>query len=793
MVRIVARYSAFFLVLSLISTLVALAQTDATGSLTGTVTDQQGGLIPSAVVLAKNDRTGSAFRAVTNQTGVWEISSVPAGIYTVSVTAQAFRTATFRDINMESGGTRTVDATLQIGLSDSVTVSASKFEQEVINAPATVSIIPEQAIEVLPTQNLADLLRDVSGMNVVQTSAASFGVNGRAASAALTGAQLVLVDGRTVYMDSYGYVPWNLIPTSLDNIKQMEVVRGPASAIWGANAMNGVINIITAPPREMSGTTFTLGVGTFDRSGGIAESNRGSLYYANITHAQAINDRWAFRITGGGYTQDAFARPKDTRPNILNLYPSPTFANKGTTQPKAEARFDYDFPDGMKHLTFSGGYASSTGIWHGSSGGILADMSSAYGKVDYVRGAMRISGYTNYFATDGPFLIRFTPSGQHAPWSDHNHTYHFEVSDLRKVWERHLLSFGGNVRYGRVNFSAGIPVAEDHSEVGAYVQDEIELSQHFRWLIGSRVDKFDNLKDATFSPRMTFIIKPTPGQTFRVSYNQAYMAPTWFSNYVALDWMSWWNLGPVIPELEGYSHPVHLEGNRNLKAPSLSAYEVGYMAAFANDRVHFGGAFYINDTRHDIYYQQMSSYTSQNPPPGWPLPPFVLDLPDWSIIFGPGNGLLSLAIAQNQKDNAKTRNEGIELDLDARLSRAIDVFANYSWQAKPIAEGFDASGINLPPPHRFNAGLNFDHKRYSGNVSVGYVGRAYWQDISLFGGFTDAYTTINFSTGVRLDAKEKFTVWLKVSNLGNALIQNHIYGDVLKRQITGEFKMRFHK
>jgi outer membrane receptor for ferrienterochelin and colicin len=183
-------------------------------------------------------------------------------------------------------------------------VTASKFEEEVINAPATATVISEQTIRDLPTQNIADLLRMVPGMNVTQTSAGMTGVTSRAACGALPGTQLVLVDGRTIYLDFLGMAFWELIPTSLDEVKQMEVIRGPASAVWGAYAMNGVVNIVTKPPREMLGTTFTFGIGTFDRSGGAAESNRGSLYYASATHAQALNDRWSLKITGGAYTQD---------------------------------------------------------------------------------------------------------------------------------------------------------------------------------------------------------------------------------------------------------------------------------------------------------------------------------------------------------------------------------------------------------------------------------------------------------------------------------------------------------
>ena len=394
MVRMVARHFLSSLILILFVASIAAAQAPTTGRLTGTVKDPSGAIVPGAAILAKNAQTGSEFRAITNEVGVWVMPSVPSGSYTVSVNAQGFRTTTFKEIKVDAGATATVDATLQIGLRDEIVVTASKFEEEVVNAPATATVISEQTIRDLPTQNMADLLRAVPGMNVTQTSAGVTGVTSRAASGALPGTQLVLVDGRTIYLDFLGMAFWELIPTSLDEVKQMEVIRGPASAVWGAYAMNGVVNIVTKPPREMLGTTFTLGIGTFDRSGGAAESNRGSLYYVSATHAQALNDRWSFKITGGAYTQDAFARPQGTFPNPYHT-PYPSFPNKGTTRPKVDARVDYDLPDGKQHFTFAGGQVRNSGMILGAAGGLRCDSTSSYGKVDYGRGALRITAYAN--------------------------------------------------------------------------------------------------------------------------------------------------------------------------------------------------------------------------------------------------------------------------------------------------------------------------------------------------------------------------------------------------------------
>ena len=93
---------------------------------------------------------------------------------------------------------------------------------------------------------------------------------------------------------------WDFLPVNFNEVKQIEVIRGPASAVWGANALYGVVNVITKSPREMQGTSATLGFGGFDRP----DADAGSLWYVSGTHAQAPNDRWAYKLSGGGYSQD---------------------------------------------------------------------------------------------------------------------------------------------------------------------------------------------------------------------------------------------------------------------------------------------------------------------------------------------------------------------------------------------------------------------------------------------------------------------------------------------------------
>ena len=243
---------------------------------------------------------------------------------------------------------------------EQVVVTASKAEQQLVNAPATVSIVSEETIQNSPATNIGDLLRTVPGLNVTQVSARDVNLTSRSATGTLATSQLALVDGRSIYLDFYGMVMWDLVPTNPDEIRQIEVIRGPASAVWGANAMSGVVNIITRTPRELAakgGSSLTIGVGAFNRAVNGNGEGSGSLFYVNGSHAEAVNDRWSYKLSAGYFTQDPLPRPTGTIPNALRT-PYPSIANEGTSQPKFDARVDYDYPDGRK-LTFSGGVAGT--------------------------------------------------------------------------------------------------------------------------------------------------------------------------------------------------------------------------------------------------------------------------------------------------------------------------------------------------------------------------------------------------------------------------------------------------
>jgi outer membrane receptor protein involved in Fe transport len=674
-----------------------------------------------------------------------------------------------------------------VSYEEQVVVSASRTEQQLVNAPASVSLITTETIQNSPATNIGDLLRAVPGVNVAQVSARDINITSRGATSTLSTSQLALVDGRSVYLDFFGMVMWDLVPSNADDIRQIEVIRGPASAVWGANAMTGVVNIITKSPRELAaqgGTNLTIGIGAFDRDTAGSDRGAGSLFYVNGSHAEAVNDRWAFKLSAGYLTQDPLPRPTGTIPNAFNT-PYPSYVNEGTSQPKFDARVDYDVAGGGT-VTFSGGVAGTEGIIHSGIGpfDIASDSRLTYFTTRYVRGGRRLAFFTNLLDGNAANLLAFGTDGQPLPLDFNTKTFDFEASDVKAIGTRHVLSYGGNFRHNAFDISIA-PNGDDRNEGGGYFQDEIFLGDHYRWVIGGRLDKFSSIDDAVFSPRTTFLIKPAPSQTFRVSLNRAFRAPSFINNNIETTILNQVNLSPLNPALGLFTFPIRATGNTDLKQETMTAFEIGYTGVVRN-RATVSAAVYWNHTEDGIYFTRSGIFTPANPPPGWPLPPAVLALlaarvPP--IILPSDFTYLNLGAIDDK---------GIELGVDAAVNRYVNVFTNYSYQWEPEVDGFPITEINLPPNNRFNAGFNFSYSRFLGNFAVSYTDDAFWQDVldERFAGRTDAFTLINGGVGVRW-AGDRVVTSLKVTNLANKEIMQHIFGDVLKRQVVGEVRFTF--
>ena len=359
-------------------------------------------------------------------------------------------------------------------------VSVSKVEQKLVDAPATMSVITSETLETPPAQNMADTLRSVPGVNVIQTGARDINLTARQATSTLATSQLVTVDGRSVYLDFFGLVLWDLVPSPTSGeIKQIEVVRGPASVVWGANAVNGVVNIITKTPRENEGFGVVLGAGLFDRDGGSRESDgNGYQFNGGFFYADAIDDTWSYRLNAGYFNSDPYSRPVGTVPldcHPLGVSPCRTETGaavdgglshrrrrlSGGRQPAGGLRERRDEPAEVRparrpgprraagRITYEGGYGGTEGIVHTGIGPFDLQSGSymAYGRVGYTKGALRISAFGNFLDAEAPNLLVIGP-GHARP--DRPRLQDPDLRPRDRQLERarcgnHILTYGGQL------------------------------------------------------------------------------------------------------------------------------------------------------------------------------------------------------------------------------------------------------------------------------------------------------------------------------------------------------------
>ena len=700
------------------------------GEITGRVTDETGAVLPGATVTLSGPDEVRVTQSDGN--GNYAFPAVPAGAYSVTAALSGFSDANLQGIVVADRLVEAPPITLSIAsFGDTVVVTASRTEVRVVDAPVTTSVVPAATLETTASSNVGDVLRSVPGVNVIQLSARDVQVTSRQSTGAVSNSQLVLVDGRSVYLDFFGLVLWDLLPANQGDIEQIEVVRGPASATWGANAMTGAVNIITKPPRQSVGTTVTMSGGWIDRdAGSTTGQGAGTMFGTNATVTRAPTDRLAYRISAGYFRSDAFPRPTGRIPVIDDprvpgaavggaFYPldgagafGTAFANRGTSQPKFDARVDQELSEGR--ISYSGGVAGTEGLVHSGVGPFDMQRGSylGYAKVGYTRGDLRAQVFTNFLDGEAPNLLLPDPgTGQPVNLGFRSQTLDAEIGHSTFVGERNYLTYGGNVR--RNDFDITIaPTGKDRVELGAYLQDEIFFDR-FRLVLGGRVDKFGNLAKPVFSPRLAFMLKPGVDHSVTLSYNRAFRSPSMINNFMDMSIIQPVDLSPLaafrpllpvllppglppavaqgaVQQLEqqldqttaqpfplvvraaGSDVPAGDQPRIGIKEESLTAYELSCTGTFGG-RTTAGAAVYLNRRDDPISFVPLppdaDPYTAQNPPPGWLLPPQALTFMALAGVVLPRTAFTYVNLGPTQQ-------VGAELWVDRRISRSASAWFN---------------------------------------------------------------------------------------------------------------------
>ncbi len=388
---------------------------------------------------------------------------------------------------------------------------AARDEQPISEAPSNVYVITDEDIRHSGATDLPTVLRRIPGIEVIQMSGAQFDVSARGDNQPFTNKMLVLVDGRSIYDDIQGEVYWKAIPVTLPEIKRIEVLKGPASSLYGFNAFDGVINIITKSPEKMKGMTLQFRGGEF-----------GTISSAAI-QAGTI-DKFGYRLSVGRDQNNQW-RDRDAL-----AFPSHKF----------NARTEYSLLTDSR-LIVSGGLVDVNRFDGPITGAVSASttFTDGYADVLYERPDFFVRSYWRGFNPSSDF--GFNP--QLSPFfrsSDLNgkttgdlfaNTYNVDAQHSVELPKANHLTYGVNCRHNSVS-SNFVDQYSQEDRLGFFLQDEWRVTQSLTAVAGARYDLHTEM-NPTISPRVALLYSAARDHTFRLAISVAYRPPTLFETHVS--------------------------------------------------------------------------------------------------------------------------------------------------------------------------------------------------------------------------------------------------------------------
>lgn len=208
---------------------------------------------------------------------------------------------------------------------------ASKIPSKIIETPAAVYVLTAESIRRSGARNVPEALRMVPGLNVGAVSGNSWAVNSRGFNETFANKFLVLLDGRSLYNNTFGGVYWDMQDVRMEDVERIEVIRGPGSAVWGANAMNGVINIIMRSSFSTQGGEVVASLGNQNREVG-------------LRYGGELNDSTSYRFSVKGLTSE------ENSPTSASGFGQGAIANDDARHTRLSLRTDTDFGNGESLL-----------------------------------------------------------------------------------------------------------------------------------------------------------------------------------------------------------------------------------------------------------------------------------------------------------------------------------------------------------------------------------------------------------------------------------------------------------
>ncbi len=446
---------------------------------------------------------------------------------------------------------------------------ASKTPQSVAKIPAAVFVITSEDIRRSSATNIPELLRMVPGINVAQIDGSHWAVSSRGFNGRFANKLLFLMDGRAVYSPLFSGVYWNAQDTLLEDVERIEVIRGPGASVWGSNAVNGVINIITRSAEDSHGNLLSISAGDPKtariglRHGGAINNDIDYRVYAKFskndelsnTKTNRANDDWdSHRI---GFRMDGLLTADDD------------FTLQGDVYKNSASETSL-FPDLQQ------GQIAQDQTLDDRGGNILARWKHSLDNSDqtvfqvYYDYQKRDEADDKQHTIDLDFQYHFAPLGQHK----------ITIGVGYRRYKDHIK--------GRSEYFSYIPEDETQENYNAFIQDEIQLNKHWIFTIGSKFED-NEYTDNEAQPSARLLWQPQENNSIWLAVSKAVRTPSRTETAI---------LGnqEFIPAVPPFQPPVLITGvgNPDQKSESLIAYELGYRF-YAAEQFSFDITAFYND------------------------------------------------------------------------------------------------------------------------------------------------------------------------------------------------------
>ncbi len=445
----------------------------------------------------------------------------------------------------------------QLSLNDLVNVrvsSASKKEQMLFQAPTAIYVITQEEIRRSGLTSVPELLRLVPGMDVAHVDASKWAITARGFNGRFANKMLVLVDGRTVYSPLFAGVYWDLQDLLLPDIERIEVIRGPGATLWGSNAVNGVINIITKRAKDTQGGLMVAGGGMQERGiGGLrygwklgAKTHLRSYvkYYnrsdsANATGGSAGDAWWSVR---GGFRMDSEISQRDLLTLQGDLYRNQE--DLRVSVPVLAPPFSQVIDAPLRAV----------------GGNILLRWTRTYSP-------RRQMSLQFYFDRGDRHEVR---EGESVRTADLEFEHRFGLGT------RHDVVWGVNYRHisDHMEGSAFLTINPSHRGqylLNAFIQDEITLAKDRLKLVAGIKVEHNRYTEMEREPSLRLLWTPTKRQALWFAYSKAARLPTRAEDSVSFQYAA-------IPGPGGLASLLTINGNPAFRDEEMTALEMGYRA-----------------------------------------------------------------------------------------------------------------------------------------------------------------------------------------------------------------------